>query len=195
MVTLLNSNNLNKYDNVQARPQGRACIFAINKRKGLKYLVVLLNLVTFASMNKILIWTLMLCSVVLTSCDKLDDSDDGMVREILPGKWAFSYVIKSDEDPGLEFNYKQVIFNEDGTCALTYIDHEDEEGNPVWGALHGTYVASTTMIRITSSEFDGTEHILIWRITSLSASQVVVEYDFSMEGSSGMTAVVTLDKQ
>lgn len=150
---------------------------------------------TFVPMNKILIWTLMLCSVMLTSCDKLDDSDDGMVREILPGKWAFSYVIKSDEDPGLEFNYKQVIFNEDGTCALTYIDHEDEEGNPVWGALHGTYVASTTMIRITSSEFDGTEHILIWRITSLSASQVVVEYDFSMEGSSGMTAVVTLDKQ
>jgi hypothetical protein len=27
LVTLLNSNNLNKYNNVQARPQGRACIF------------------------------------------------------------------------------------------------------------------------------------------------------------------------
>ena len=66
-------------------------------------------------MNKILIWTMMLCSLLLTGCDKLDDSDDGMVKEILPGHWAFSYVIQSEEDPGLEFNYKQVIFNEDGT--------------------------------------------------------------------------------
>ena len=136
----------------------------------------------------------MLCSLLLTGCDKLDDSDDGMVSEVLPGKWAFSYVIRSDEDPGLEFNYKQVIFNEDGTCAITYVDHKDFDGNPVMGALNGTYVASSTMIRIVSSDFDGEERVMLWRIISLSAKQIVTEYDFTM-GSSSMTAVVTLDKQ
>ena len=157
----------------------------------------------FAPMNKILIWGLMLCSVVLTGCDKLDDSDDGMVMDILPGNWAFSYVIRSDEDPGLEFNYKQVIFNEDGSCAITYIDHyeprTDDDGNTTWepvmGALHGTYVASSSMIRIVSNDFGSEEQVLLWRIVSLSAKQVVAEYDFSLNGSSAMTAVVTLDKQ
>ena len=73
-----------------------------------------------------------LFAALLTGCDKLDDSDDGMVADILPGKWAFSYVIRSDEDPGLEFNYKQVIFKEDGTCAITYdeqVSYKDEDGN------------------------------------------------------------------
>lgn len=148
----------------------------------------------FAPMNRILIWTMLLCSLLLTGCDKLDDSDDGMVGEILPGKWAFSYVIRSEEDPGLEFNYKQVIFNEDGTCAITYVDHLDFDGNPVMGALHGTYVANSSVIRIVSSDFDGEERVMLWRIMTLSAKQVVTEYDFSMGGSS-MTAVVTLDKQ
>lgn len=136
----------------------------------------------------------MLCSLLLTGCDKLDDSDDGMVREVLPGKWAFSYVIRSDEDPGMEFNYKQVIFNEDGTCAITYVDHKELDGTIVMGALNGTYVASSSMIRIVSSDFDGEERVMLWRIVSLSAHQIVTEYDFTMNGSS-MTAVVTLDKQ
>ena len=140
-------------------------------------------------MNKILIWTMMLCSLLLTGCDKLDDSDDGMVKEILPGHWAFSYVIQSEEDPGLEFNYKQVIFNEDGTCALTYNDPGDEEEK----AIKGTYIANNSVIRIVSSDFDGEERVLLWTIVSLSTKQVVAEYSFSM-GGGNMLAIVTLDK-
>ena len=147
-------------------------------------------------MNKILLWMTMLCGLLLTGCDKLDDSDDGMVAEVLPGKWAFSYIIKSDTDHGLEFNYKNVIFETDGNCQITYIDKYDAEGNPVMGALHGTYVASSSMIRIVSSDIGGVERVLIWRIVSLSAQQVVAEFDFSLDdGMSSMTAVVTLDKQ
>lgn len=156
----------------------------------------------------------MLCGLLLTGCDKLDDSDDGMVSEILPGKWAFSYVIRSDEDPGLEFDYKNVIFNEDGTCAITYLESSyvprvdeagnyvlDEDGNKIFDlveetkALHGTYIASSAMIRIVSNEFNNEERVLLWRIVSLSAKQVIAEYDFSLNGSTSMTAVVTLDKQ
>ncbi len=149
--------------------------------------------------------------MLLTGCDKLDDSDDGMVREILPGKWAFSYIIISDEDPGLDFDYKNVIFNENGTCSITYIDGykerldekgnpvKDEKGNiiydPIMGALNGTYVASSSMIRIVSSDIGNEEQVLIWRIVSLSEKQVVAEYDFSLNDSGSMTAVVTLDKQ
>ena len=164
-------------------------------------MVVLLNLVTFASMNKILIWTLMLCSLLLTGCDKLDDSDDGMVNEILPGRWAFSYVIEGDQDPGLEFNYKLVIFNEDGTCAITYdeeIHYKDEKGEwhteIVEKALHGTYVANNSLIRIVSSDIGGEERVLLWSIISLSTKQVVAEYNFSMNGAS-LLATVTLDRQ
>ena len=151
-------------------------------------------------MNKILIGMMMLCSLLLTVCDKLDDSDDGMVSEILPGKWAFSYVIKAEEDPGLEFNYKQVIFNEDGTCALTYdeeISYKDDEGKwhteIVEKALHGTYVANSSVIRIVSDEFDGKERVLLWAIDSLSTKQIVVEYNFSMNGGN-LLAIVTLDR-
>lgn len=162
-------------------------------------------------MNKILIWMILLSALLLSGCDKLDDSDDGMIKEVLPGKWAFSYVIKSEEDPGLDFDYKQVIFKDDATCAITYIDtykeRLDEKGNPVrdekgeiiydpvMGALNGTYVASSSVIRIVSNDIGGTENVLIWRIVSLSERQVVAEYDFSLNGSASMTAVVTLDKQ
>ncbi len=152
---------------------------------GCKFLEVSENKTNFAAMNKILIWMMLLGSLLLTGCDKLDDSDDGMVREVLPGKWAFSYVLKSEEDPGLEFDYKNVIFNEDGTCAITYTD----------GAINGTYVASSAMIRIVSYDFGSEEQVLIWRIVSLSEKQIVAEYDFSLENTGNITAVVTLDKQ
>ena len=151
-------------------------------------------------MNKILIWTMMLCSLLLTGCDKLDDSDDGMVKEILPGHWAFSYVIQSEEDPGLEFNYKQVIFNEDGTCALTYdeeVSYKDDEGKwhteIVEKAIRVTYVANNSVIRIVSSDIGDEERVLLWTIVSLSTKQVVAEYSFSM-GGGNMLAIVTLDK-
>ncbi len=155
---------------------------------------------TFVPMKKILIGMMMLCSLLLTGCDKLDDSDDGMVKEILPGHWAFSYVIQSEEDPGLEFNYKQVIFNEDATCAITYdeeVHYQDDEGNwhteIVEKALNGTYVANNSVIRIVSSDIGGEEQVMLWSIVSLSTKQVVAEYNFNM-GGGNMLAIVTLDK-
>ena len=122
--------------------------------------------------------------LTLSNCDKLDDSDGGIVNEVLPGKWTFSYTFKDDADPGLEFQYKYVLFNEDGTCALTYND----------GALNGTYQATSAMIRIVSSDVDGQERIMLWRIISLSSKQIIAEYSFDLNAQS-FTVVVTLDKQ
>jgi len=121
---------------------------------------------------------------MLTGCDKLDDSDGDIMKEVLPGKWSFSYLFKDDADPGLEFQYKFVLFNEDGTCALTYDD----------GALNGTYQATSAMIRVVSSDIGNQEQIIIWRIISLSSKQIVAEYSFDYHDQS-FTVVVTLDKQ
>lgn len=121
---------------------------------------------------------------VLSSCDKLDDSDGSIMEEVLPGRWTFSYTFKDDVDPGLEFEYKYVLFSEDGTCALTYTD----------GALTGTYQATSAMIRIVSNDIDEEEHIMIWRIKSLSSKQLITEYSFDLHGQS-YTVIVKLDKQ
>lgn len=121
---------------------------------------------------------------MLTGCDKLDDSDGDIMKEVLPGKWSFSYLFKDDADPGLELQYKFVLFNEDGTCALTYDD----------GALNGTYQATSAMIRVVSSDIGNQEQIIIWRIISLSSKQIVAEYSFDYRDQS-FTVVVTLDKQ
>ena len=114
-------------------------------------------------MRRLFFLSMMVCVAcfALTGCDKLDDSDGDIMREILPGKWSFSYVFKDDADPGLEFQYKFVLFNEDGTCALTYDD----------GALNGTYQATSAMIRVVSSDIDNQERIIIWRIISLSSKK------------------------
>lgn len=121
---------------------------------------------------------------VLTGCDKLDDSDGDIMNEILPGRWSFSYAFKDDADPGLEFQYNLVLFNEDGTCALTY------DG----GALTGTYQATSAMIRIVSSDIGDEERTILWRILSLSSKQIIAEYSFDLHSQS-YTVVVTLDKQ
>lgn len=147
---------------------------------------------------------------ILAGCDKLDDSDGNIMDDVLPGKWTFSYTFKDDADPGLEFQYKYVLFNKDGTCALTYIDtyepRTDEDGNvvidengdpvydPVYGSLHGTYQATSAMIRIVSSDIDDEERIMLWRVMSLSSKQLIAEYDFDLNTQS-FTVVVTLDKQ
>ena len=121
---------------------------------------------------------------MLTGCDKLDDSDGDIMNEVLPGKWSFSYLFKDDADPGLELQYKFVLFNEAGTCALTYDD----------GALNGTYQATSAMIRVVSSDIGNQEQIIIWRIISLSSKQIIAEYSFDYRDQS-FTVVVTLDKQ
>lgn len=151
----------------------------------------------------------LLLATLLAGCDKLDDGDDDVMRQVLPGTWAFSYTFRGDAelDPGV--NFKQVIFNADNTCAITYlntlqpvVDNEgnpvtDEDGNPVYedvyGAYHGTYQCSSSMIRIVSNEFGDEERILLWRLLSYTAKQIVAEYDISQNGKSA-TATVTLDR-
>lgn len=151
---------------------------------------------------------LMLCCM-LAGCDKLDDEDDGVMRSVIPGRWAFSYTFHGDQElnPGMDF--RQVIFGIDGTCAITYlqtyapvVDGEgnpvmDDDGNrkyePVYGAYHGTYECSSAAIRIVSNEFGDTERVLLWRVISYTAKQIVAEFDFSQNGKSA-TATVTLDK-
>lgn len=137
-------------------------------------------------MRRLILMSLMtlLGCFVPSSCDKLDDSDGNVVTKVLPGKWTFSYTFKDDADPGLEFEYKYVLFKEDGTCALTYDD----------GALNGTYQATSAMIRIVSSDIDDEERIMLWRIISLSPKQIIAEYSFDLHAQS-YTVVVTLDKQ
>ena len=152
---------------------------------------------------------LLLCCTLLSGCDKLDDGNDEVVTSILPGTWAFSYTLKGDAAIGVGFDYEQVIFGTDGTCAITYLDTyepllddegnpvKDEEGNtvyvPVYGALKGTYQAGSAVIKIVSSDIGGQERTLLWRILSFTARQVVAEYDFDVDGQP-VTAVVTLDK-
>lgn len=137
-------------------------------------------------MRRLIFSGMMACMAcfLLTGCDKLDDSDGDIMKEVLPGKWSFSYLFKDDADPGLELQYKFVLFNEDGTCALTYDD----------GALNGTYQATSAMIRVVSSDIGNQEQIIIWRIISLSSKQIVAEYSFDYRDQS-FTVVVTLDKQ
>jgi len=137
-------------------------------------------------MRRWIILTMMawMACFVLTGCDKLDDSDGDIMNEILPGRWSFSYAFKDDADPGLEFQYNFVLFNEDGTCALTY------DG----GALTGTYQATSAMIRIVSSDIGDEERTILWRILSLSSKQIIAEYSFDLHSQS-YTVVVTLDKQ
>ena len=137
-------------------------------------------------MRRLFFLSMMVCVAcfALTGCDKLDDSDGDIMNEILPGRWSFSYAFKDDADPGLEFQYNFVLFNEDGTCALTY------DG----GALTGTYQATSAMIRIVSSDIGDEERTILWRILSLSSKQIIAEYSFDLHSQS-YTVVVTLDKQ
>ena len=133
-------------------------------------------------MKKILTLMLMVCSL-LTGCDKLEDGDSGVVREVLPGTWTFSYELQSDEDTGLTFEYDHVIFREDGTVSITYPD----------GALEGTYEAGGSVISIEGSIDGGEVRQMLWRILTLSDKEINVEYKFDLSGQS-VTALVRLEK-
>lgn len=141
--------------------------------------------------------------LLLAACDKLDDSGDGAINSVLPGTWSFSYELQSDDDTGLAFEYEKVIFGADGTCAITYLDHDepvlDADGNDtgqyvhVYEALHGTYRASNAVIRIDSSEADGQERTMLWAVRSFSDERIVADFDFDLDGQH-VRAVVTLER-
>ncbi len=132
-------------------------------------------------------YTFLLLSVVLMAgsligCDKLSD-DDYAVAELLPGTWAFSYELQSEEETGLSFSYDHVIFRKDGTVSITYPD----------GQLDGNYLAGGTEIRIDGKLDDGKERIMHWIILSFSDKQVKIKYKFEFNNQT-ITALVTLDR-
>ena len=132
-------------------------------------------------------YTFLLLSVVLMAgsligCDKLSD-DDYAVAELLPGTWAFSYELQSEEETGLSFSYDHVIFRKDGTVSITYPD----------GQLDGKYLAGGTEIRIDGKLDDGKERIMHWIILSFSDKQVKIKYKFEFNEQT-VIALVTLDR-
>ena len=118
----------------------------------------------------------------LTACDKLSDDDD-MVTEVLPGTWAFSYELQSEEDTGLSFSYDHVIFRTDGTVSIVSPD----------GTMEGTYRAGSAVIRIEGKTDDGEDRQMLWRILTFSNQQITAEYEFEF-GEQNVIAIVTLDR-
>ena len=123
--------------------------------------------------------TLLLCCLC-AACDKLEDSD--VTGETLVGRWAFSY--KTSEPVDYELAYKQIVFNADGTCALTY------DG----GQLTGTYRASEAVIKIEGVLDNGRQELMLWRVLSMSPYRIVTEYDLELNDDRSITLTVTLDK-
>ena len=124
----------------------------------------------------------MLMAGVLSGCDKLSDDDDA-IAELLPGTWAFSYELQSEEDTGLSFSYDHVIFRKDNTVTITYPD----------GQMDGTYRAGSAEIRIEGELGDGQDRLMHWVILTFSNKQIKAEYKFEF-GEQMVTDLVTLDR-
>lgn len=129
-----------------------------------------------------LLISVVLITGILTGCDKLSDDDDAIV-DLLPGTWAFSYELQSEEDTGLSFSYDHVIFRKDNTVTITYPD----------GQMDGTYRAGSAEIRIEGDMGDGQERMMHWVILAFSDKQIKAEYKFEL-GEQTVTAFVTLDR-
>lgn len=129
-----------------------------------------------------LLVSMVLMAGMLTGCDKLSDDDDAIV-ELLPGTWAFSYELLSEEDTGLSFSYDHVIFRKDNTVTITYPD----------GQIDGTYRAGSAEIRIEGDLGDDQERMMHWVILAFSDKQIKAEYKFEF-GEQTVTALVTLDR-
>ena len=129
-----------------------------------------------------LLVSMVLITGILTGCDKLSDDDDAIV-DLLPGTWAFSYELQSEEDTGLSFSYDHVIFRKDNTVTITYPD----------GQMDGTYRAGSAEIRIEGDMGDGQERMMHWVILAFSDKQIKAEYKFEL-GEQTVTAFVTLDR-
>ena len=132
-------------------------------------------------------YTFLLLSVVLIAgsligCDKLSD-DDYAVAELLPGTWAFSYELQSEEETGLSFSYDHVIFRKDSTVTITYPD----------GQMDGKYRAGSAEIRIEGKLADGQDRLMHWVILSFSNKQIKAEYKFEFNEQT-VIALVTLDR-
>ena len=125
---------------------------------------------------------MLLATGTLAGCDKLSDDDDAVV-DLLPGTWAFSYELQSEEETGLSFNYDHVIFRRDSTVTITYTG----------GQMDGKYRAGSAEIRIEGQLADGQDRLMHWMILSFSNKQIKAEYKFEFNGQTVM-ALVTLDR-
>jgi hypothetical protein len=132
--------------------------------------------------NIFLLLSAVLIAGMMASCDKLSDDDDA-VAELLPGTWAFSYELQSEEDTGLSFNYDHVIFRKDSTVTITYPD----------GQIDGKYRAGNVEIRIEGKLDDGQDRLMHWVIQSFSNKQIKAEYKFEFNEQT-VTALVTLER-
>jgi len=134
-------------------------------------------------MRGVLFLSIIVCCL-LTGCDKLEDGDANVVREVLPGIWTFTYELQSDEETGLAFDYDHVIFRTDGTVSITFPG----------GSLDGTYEAGSAVIRIEGKMNNSKEtRQMLWRIISFSGKKLKAEYKFDYNGQS-ITAIVLLEK-
>jgi len=133
-------------------------------------------------MRKMFFPILILCCL-LWGCDKLEDGDADVIRDILPGTWAFSYELQSEEETGLAFEYDHVIFRTDGTVSITYPG----------GSLEGTYQAGSAVIRIEGKTNGDETRQMLWRIISFSSQTLKADYSFDFNGQS-ITALVMLEK-
>jgi hypothetical protein len=132
--------------------------------------------------NIFLLLSAVLIAGMMVACDKLSDDDDA-VAELLPGTWAFSYELQSEEDTGLSFNYDHVIFRKDSTVTITYAD----------GQIDGKYRAGNVEIRIEGKLDDGQDRLMHWVIQSFSNKQIKAEYKFEFNEQT-VTALVTLER-
>ena len=133
--------------------------------------------------NKILVIWMAMCGLLLAGCDKLDDGDAGLVKEVMPGTWAFSYELQSEEEVGIEVDYEYVIFRDDNTVSITYPE----------GSLEGTYEAGSVAIRIDGAVDGGSQQQMLWRIITFSKKKITAEYKFDWNDQA-VTAIVTLEK-
>lgn len=136
----------------------------------------------------------------LGCCDKLDDGGDGIVKEVLPGKWSLSYSIGDEVGTGRDIS-QYVTFMVDGTCTLTLagdaslsVAANDSSSQTNNNIMYGTWQATNQMIRITSSGIGGEEQVVLWRIISMSPKLITCEHDYSLNAQS-LTATVILEKQ
>ena len=107
----------------------------------------------------------------------------------IPGIWDRTAALLQNYAPyrdtfgGLAERLEDVIFNTDGTCAITYTT----------GEMTGTYRASQDLIRIDAIA-DGEAHTMLWRVLSMSPSKIVAEYEHSFSNERKVKMTVTLNR-
>lgn len=138
----------------------------------------------------VFVWALIL-GTVFTSCTK--EGGNGPVdMSLIKGKWNFNKSTATSN--GFTIPYTTPYFkNEDG-CSKDYVDvlsggivkYGDYSLNCVFQGKDGTWTQSenTVTIYVTGTDFNGT-----FRVTSLTATELVLKLDGTYSGQSGTLAL------